>query len=993
MKKISYLLLSILFVLAACSRAEDDLAGGIGDMFKLTVGTENNAGTRAVAPELSGYTARYILEIYNNGKRYNRIVQATNEFNFRLITNQEYDFLIWVDYTTDGRTDLYYNTEDSDKRGLKNITITDAPYLNHAHSRDAFFGVKRVSVESSSMNFGEILCKRPFGRLDIKTTDWSHTSSLGTNAKLKPSKINMKFKAPTAFNVFSGEVSGTEDYTYDYDLLISEDDVNDEQNFTCDYIFARTFVNQVTPENVVVSPVIIFFDKDNNEITNTANYLDNLPIQRNFVTKVSGNLITKLNKVNITVDATWSEPPTDIESPEAGKTSLYVHENDLQYNKITGEYTVDSKLIPTGDTDLILIFHGPFTDGGVNKIKIVLPADLPSTIKNVYIDANMTTLSPDIMLADNNFSGMVTLGHYLPTNDLTTIADLTISLPNGSFTIGSGVTVDNMSVLTKSSTFFLTSGAVVLKDLSIRGGRAKIEGEVKGAIFVYGDSDVEIVKNGTMKRYSTSAITQKGVSKWYGFGVGVNDLVGLALPGFTMPDFLDLSFNMNYAGAYAAFDFNNQSNGLNWRDFRNVDYTFVASDGKNGSARLKKELSVTYSTPAELEAAMNKPVKDLKAALNSKVAQVDAMVNEYNKMLPAKLSAALKAEVAKLKVAVNYFNTQLPVVNMPEGPAIPLATILPAADNFDFSEVAKLIGKPGDKFNLLDIGSYINGSKSLSVYMIIDLLTNYSQAEGTAIQLKAQKAALENEKATLNAEKSGVEAELSNIKTTPGYIDLTNQLNVLVAAYDALPAPSVAGFNGGVWAISPAIKNPLFATNGGNYFTLNYTKTGNPDATNLGKMNAKNAKIVEIEAKVDARDAYYQSQAGAKGDRIKQINARIKVIDEKINGTLGQFFTDGLNAQILAADGQVSIFEGVFTQLGLPVDTVNTIVDVILTVEPYLATVADVANTINDTMVKIQSYNPWEYPSKVSSKATIQRMEVKATFEYETGKKLYLFNQ
>lgn len=991
MKKLSYLLLSLLFVLAACTKEESDPTVAGGDMFKLTVGTEINAGTRSVAPELTDYTARYILEIYNNGQRYDRIVQTSNVFNFRLITNQKYDFLIWVDYTTDGKTDLYYNTEDGDKKGLKNITITDASYLNNAHSRDAFFGVRKdVNVASSSIDFGTIECKRPFGRLDIKTTDWTHTNSAGgENSKLKPTKIKMSFTAPNTFNVSTGEVNGTKNYAYEHPLTIAYHNI-DAQDFTCDYIFAPTIITQATPENIVVSPVIAFLDKDGVEITNTDKYLANLPVQRNYITKVSGNLITKLNKVNISIAATWTNLDP-IERPEEEKTTVYIKESDTQYNKSTGVYTVDTKMIPAGDKDLVLIFQGSFTDGGKNEINIVLPVDLPSSIENVYIDANMTTSAPNIAIEDNNFSGMVTLRNYLPTNDNTTVGDLTVKLPNGSFTIGSGVSVNSMSVLTKGETFVLLNGAVILKDLSIHGGRAVIEGEVKGAIFVYGDSGVEIVKNGVVKRYNTSAIAQKGVSKWYGFGIGVNDLVDLALPGFTMPDFLNLSFNMNYAGAYAAFDFNNQSNGLNWRDFRNVDYTFIASDGKNGNARLKKDLSITAPTAAELEVAVNKPVKDLQAALNAKVAQVDAMVAQYDKMLPAKLSAALKAEVVKLKVAVNYFNTQLPVVNMPVGPEIPLATIIPAADNFDFSTVAKLIGKPGDKFILLDISSYINGSKSLSVYMIIDLLTNYAQAEDTALQLKAQKAALESEKATLNAEKSSINVELSNIKTTQGYIDLTNQLNTLVAAYDALPAPVIAGYNGGFWAISPAIKNPLFATNGGNYFTINYTKTGNPDASNLNKMNAKNAKIVEIEAKVDARDVYYQSQAGVKGDRIKQIDARIKVIDEKINGTLGQVFTDGLNVQISVAEGQVSIFEGVFTQLGLPAETVNTIVDAILTVEPYLATVADVANTINDTMVKIQSYNPWEYPVKVSSKATIQRMEVKATFEYETGKKLYLF--
>ena len=100
--------------------------------------------------------------------------------------------------------------------------------------------------------------------------------------------------------------------------------------------------------------------------------------------------------------------------------------------------------------------------------------------------------------------------------------------------------------------------------------------------------------------------------------------------------------------------------------------------------------------------------------MNRKVAEVSAKIEKYATILPPSLMTVLRDQVKKLQDAVDNFNNQLPTIQLPSGPQIPLATILPAANNFDFSTVSQIIGKPGDKFNILDIPSYINGSDKFS---------------------------------------------------------------------------------------------------------------------------------------------------------------------------------------------------------------------------------------------------------------------------------------
>lgn len=995
MQKISYILLSLMVLLSACSKEENYPSEPLRDnMYRLSVAPETDVKTRATAPDQWGLTTRYILEIYNNGKVYQRMVQANTVFEFRLMTNQTYDFLVWVDYTSNGVDDNHYDTGD----GLKSITLKDGDlYANNDHGRDAFFGsLKGQTITTSSKDFGSIPCKRPFGQLNIKTMDWAHTNSDTPNPALKPTKISVSFTAPNAFNVFDGTVSGSQTYSYDYTLSIA-DQTNDEQALTCDYIFAPA------ADNNFISPVIVFKNSDGGEITNTASYLETLPVKRNFQTNVSGSLISKKGKVNVAVDAEWSLPSIELTRPEEETASFHIKKNDPNYNPSTGVYTIDPSKIGSQDGKVILVFSGDFPQ----NITINMPDNMPANVQNIVIDANMVTGKPSINISNENFSGMVSLKHELPAiNQNTQIQDLTVNLPNGSFTLGSGLVVNgNMIVTTKSTTFIMEQESVIIGTLTVNGGRAILNGEVTGIIYVYGDSKVDIVKNGVTKSYWTSAIAQKGVSKWYGLGAGVGDVIDLALPGFTLPDFLNLSFDMNYAGAYATFDFGNHTNGLSWKDLRNVNYDFYTANNAKSSAKLKKDLNIVYSTPEDLQSAMNKPINDLKVELNKKVADVKAMLTQYEGALPAGLATAFRTEVNKLGDAVAYFNSQLPSVKLPDGPQIPLATILPSSDNFDFTAISKLIGTPNDKVNLLDIPAYIDGSKPLTLYMVINLLSDYKNNENDLAALKAEKAALEQEKAILNAEKAQINSQISEVKTLPGYILLTNQLNTLVNQYDALPSPVSKTVGWPSYTFTAAQKNTLFESLGGTYFggeILGQSLMqkwsviavgGSANATEVAKMNAKNAKIDQIEAKVIERNAYVATEAGALGVRISAIDARISTIDAKINGTIGQIFTDGLNARILAAETQTSVIAGALTQLGVDKTTVDTIMDVLVAVEPYLSTVADVANTINSTMDKIQAANPWEYKKGITSKTPVTRMEVEAKFEYESGKLLYLYSK
>lgn len=313
MRKLILMLIGAALTLVACNKAEESVVvGKQGDMFTLMVGANDGIQTRAgeisVLPSISGYTTRYILEIYHSsGDLYERIVQyqnqagiTPNEFNFRLVTNQSYEFLVWVDYakaeTPDA--DLHYNTAS-----LKSISVM-GDYINNDHTRDAFCGNSSVEMYNTSKKFDKITCNRPFGQLNISTTDWNHVKNA---AALLPAAVQIKYNGYAEFDVSNGgSATGVPvEFTYkEKQDLIGTATTEGVQALTCDYLFASTTGFNISDTKIT------FYNQAGSEITNTGSDLATLPIKRNYKTNVSGNLLTKKGKITVDVNAKWENTLT-----------------------------------------------------------------------------------------------------------------------------------------------------------------------------------------------------------------------------------------------------------------------------------------------------------------------------------------------------------------------------------------------------------------------------------------------------------------------------------------------------------------------------------------------------------------------------------------------------------------------------------------------------------------------------------------------------------
>ena len=298
----------ILLVFAACQ--SDELANGgrngeVAASFSVQLpGNGNDAVTRAATAGDGTSVNRCIMEIYLNDELYSRQIGAiqpdglTAGFDVRLVTSQTYKFVFWADHVESVedeaiKTDLHYNTAD-----LRNISMKgDYNGSSKDDTRDAFFASLEKLVTNAFSESVELT--RPFGQLNIKTED---LASIPDNQKeaFVPVTAGLSFKnLYTGFNAATGNLLG-EPTAVAYKA--ASDVVDANGNLTVDYLFAP---NTAGGQHLV-NMTLAVYNAAGGQITTKD--LNNIPVQRNYKTNVTGNLLTVDSKVNVTVAPAFSSP-------------------------------------------------------------------------------------------------------------------------------------------------------------------------------------------------------------------------------------------------------------------------------------------------------------------------------------------------------------------------------------------------------------------------------------------------------------------------------------------------------------------------------------------------------------------------------------------------------------------------------------------------------------------------------------------------------------
>lgn len=454
MKK-CFLLMAGIILLAFTACQSDELANGgrngeVAVSFSVQLpGNGNDAVTRAATAGDGTSVNRCIMEIYLNDELYSRQIGAiqpeglTAGFDVRLVTSQTYKFVFWADHveSVEGeaiKTDLHYNTAD-----LRNISMQgDYNGSSKDDTRDAFFASLEKLVTNAFSESVELT--RPFGQLNIKTED---LASIPDNQKeaFIPVTAGLSFKnLYTGFNAATGNLLG-EPTAVAYKA--ASDVVDANGNLTVDYLFAP---NTAGGQHLV-NMTLAVYNAAGGQITTKD--LNNIPVQRNYKTNVTGNLLTVDSKVNVTVAPAFSSPALSETVIEVASVSEVAEALKTNTNVVVTEAPKEAATISlpkyeSGDVAVSITLPETSQDITINYTK-----ETGEESKNAPKELNITAPSASKIIID--------------------ALESTVTLNGQSYTAVEATTADNTLIVESS---------VTIGTLTLKKGNVKLYGKITTSV-------------------------------------------------------------------------------------------------------------------------------------------------------------------------------------------------------------------------------------------------------------------------------------------------------------------------------------------------------------------------------------------------------------------------------------------------------------------------------------------------------------------------------
>ena len=317
------------------------------------------------------YTIRYIFQVFygeTESQAARQVIYTDNDqvsFPVRLVPNRHYNFVVWADVVpAEGKTpntifeltkevaaaaDYHYNTLN-----LKNITIIDVEngheWEEMDETRDAFTGQYDTAVDGDKTPYTgakniSFTLTRPFAKLRVITTDMEQLNDLVIEPKT--AKVVYTTDLFASFNAFAGAVNESDKLNKTHETFAIKTYEDNEYNksmvlFT-DYLFAAD-------QDEVVNFTFSVFDQNNVIIGKETNFNTPIPARRNYLTTISGNILTDGNKIEVTVTDEFANAGTSTNAPYYQETISSVAELLAAIDANNGEYILISDLDVNGVT-------------------------------------------------------------------------------------------------------------------------------------------------------------------------------------------------------------------------------------------------------------------------------------------------------------------------------------------------------------------------------------------------------------------------------------------------------------------------------------------------------------------------------------------------------------------------------------------------------------------------------------------------------------------
>ena len=322
-------------LLASCQR--EDLRGGAleGEERAVTVTalmpSDPVAVRSAETPGDGTLANRCLMQVYvvddpqtpiaYGGPQTAAVSNLSATFETRLMSGHAYRLVFWADCATapaaEGGefTDKYYYTEQFPK-----VSLITTEFHGNQDELDAFFG--KTSVTADDLAAGPVSVSadltRPFGQLNIYSTDYADIPV----ETMKPAAVEIVFtNVYTSIDLTTGELSDQK-AVLTYSAAVAPHDAA-TGHLTFDYLLATDV------EDAIADFTMNFYTTaDGNTPAADPYTFSSIPVRRNYITNVRGNLLTDRTEIEVDIlpgfDGEYNEiiPETEVSDAQTLLTVL-----------------------------------------------------------------------------------------------------------------------------------------------------------------------------------------------------------------------------------------------------------------------------------------------------------------------------------------------------------------------------------------------------------------------------------------------------------------------------------------------------------------------------------------------------------------------------------------------------------------------------------------------------------------------------------------------
>lgn len=272
-------------------------------------------------------------------------------FETRLMSGHDYRLVFWADCATaEGGefTDKYYNTDHFPTK----VSLITANFHGNQDELDAFFG--ETSVTADDLAAGPVSVSadltRPFGQLNIYSTDYADIPV----ETMKPAAVEIEFtNVYTSIDLMTGELSGLEPVTYAAAVTPHNAATG---HLTFDYLLATG------EEDAIANFTMNFFytTADGNTPAADPYTFSSIPVRRNYITNVRGNLLTDRTEIEVDIvpdfDGEYNEiiPETEVSDAQTLLTVL----EEGGYARLTGDVTITGASAVADGKEVVMDLDG-----------------------------------------------------------------------------------------------------------------------------------------------------------------------------------------------------------------------------------------------------------------------------------------------------------------------------------------------------------------------------------------------------------------------------------------------------------------------------------------------------------------------------------------------------------------------------------------------------------------------------------------------------------